>query len=108
MRGAKPAERTLKPQCCLQATLEQDDLTTRYLAVPLCFAQLQSTEPRKFVISAHSTQPLSIERKPHTSLPATCASPLAPHAHSLRRPRPRVRRRVVARGDGGARGAGEG
>ena len=33
--------------------------------VPLCFAQLQSTEPRKFVISSHSTQPLSV--RPYVS-----------------------------------------
>ena len=39
-------------------------MTSRYLVVPLCFAQLQSTEPRKFVISSHSTQPLSVESVP--------------------------------------------
>lgn len=61
------SERTLKPSGQLEATLEQDDVTTRYLVVPLCFAQLQSTEPRKFVISSHSTQPLSVESTPMSS-----------------------------------------
>ena len=42
-------------------------MTSRYLVVPLCFAQLQSTEPRKFVISSHSTQPLSVESTPMSS-----------------------------------------
>ena len=35
--------------------------SSRYLVLPLCFSQLQSTAPRKFAISAHSTTPLAIE-----------------------------------------------
>ena len=53
------AERCLQQNVHLTLTLEQDGHTASYLVVPLCFGQMRSTEPRKFVISSHSTQPLS-------------------------------------------------
>ena len=65
------AERTLKPSGCLQVTLEQDAFTTRYLVLPLCFAQMKSTEPRKFVISAHSDRTPHDTYRANTTLPAT-------------------------------------
>ena len=58
------AERTLKPSCALSVTLEQDAFATEYLVIPLCFGQLHSTEPRKFTVTAHATQPLALEVVP--------------------------------------------
>lgn len=40
----------------LDATLDQDDVPTRYLAVPLCFGHVQSAEPRKFHLAVHSSE----------------------------------------------------
>lgn len=45
-------------------TLEQDDYATRYLALPLCFGHLRSTEPRKFTLAVHSEAPVSVEVVP--------------------------------------------
>mmetsp|Transcript_22211 Transcript_22211/g.71016 ORF Transcript_22211/g.71016 Transcript_22211/m.71016 type:complete len:184 (+) Transcript_22211:1551-2102(+) len=36
----------------------------RCLVVPLCFGQMRSTEPRKFRLAVHSTQPLAMETAP--------------------------------------------
>lgn len=45
----------------VSASLEQDGHTANYLAVPLCFGHMRSSEPRKFRLAVHSTQPLSLE-----------------------------------------------
>jgi len=58
------AERCLQQNVHLTLTLEQDGHTASYLVVPLCFGQMRSTEPRKFRLAVHSTQPLAMETAP--------------------------------------------
>lgn len=55
------AERTLQSSVCSSATLEQDDVVSKYVVLPLCFGNLRSTAPRKFVLSCHSTMPITLE-----------------------------------------------
>jgi hypothetical protein len=55
------AERVLHGEGAHAAlTLEQDDYTTRYLALPLCFGHLRSHAPRKFTLAVHSEAPVSV------------------------------------------------
>ena len=54
-------ERTMHSSLSIDATLESDGFTSRYLVVPMCFGHLASPEPRKFALAALSTQPLSLE-----------------------------------------------
>lgn len=47
------------------ATLEQDDVPTSYVVVPLCFGHVQSAEPRRFSCAAHASRhTLALERIP--------------------------------------------
>lgn len=47
------------------ATLEQDDVPTSYVVVPLCFGHVQSDEPRRFSCAAHASRhTLTLERIP--------------------------------------------
>ena len=55
------AERSVASQVCASATLEQDDFTTKYVVLPLCFGHMRSAEPRKFALACHSTMPITIE-----------------------------------------------
>jgi hypothetical protein len=55
------AERCMQQNVHVSASLEQDGHTANYLAVPLCFGHMRSSEPRKFRLAVHSTQPLSLE-----------------------------------------------
>ena len=55
------SERIIASQVCASATLEQDDFTTKYVVLPLCFGHMRSSEPRKFALSCHSTMPITIE-----------------------------------------------
>ena len=62
--SSRPPNARSKPSCALSVTLEQDAFATEYLVIPLCFGQLHSTEPRKFTVTAHATQPLALEVVP--------------------------------------------
>jgi hypothetical protein len=45
-------------QAMANVTLEMDGYEGEFLALPLCFHQLASAEPRRYVAAAHSTQPV--------------------------------------------------
>jgi len=71
-------ERTLASSVCASATLEQDDFTSRYLVLPMCFGHMRSSEPRKYSLSVHSTQPITLEATPASAaMLATAAIQLA-------------------------------
>jgi len=55
------AKRAVSEQAFLTTTLEQDSHEGKFLIIPLCFNQLASTEPRRFVAAAHSSQPLLLQ-----------------------------------------------
>lgn len=58
------AERSVAAQVQISASLEQDAHSSRYLLLPLCFGHMLSSEPRKFRVSVHSSQPLMLDKQP--------------------------------------------
>jgi hypothetical protein len=62
-------------------TLELDGYEGEYLAVPLCFNQLASTEPRRYIAAAHSTQPVLLQpaKLDHAELAAALAQVVSEH-----------------------------
>lgn len=70
-----------RAQAFTSTTLELDGYEGEYVVVPLCFHQLHSTEPRRFVVAAHSTQPVLLQPTPlsHSELAAALAQVTAEH-----------------------------
>lgn len=81
------AERSVAAQVQLSAFLEQDAHSSRYLLLPLCFGHMLSSEPRKFRISVHSSQPLMLEKAPQpAALMGTAIIQIAQHHGEISAP----------------------